>query len=57
MLKSQIRVFENLLEQAVAKFNESSLENRESCHKIDDLQGERISFESVQKKLQKYAEK
>jgi len=57
MLGIQVCVFENLLEQAVAKFNKSSLKNRGSRQGIDGLQEKRITFESVQKKLQKYAKK
>mmetsp|Transcript_61948 Transcript_61948/g.72442 ORF Transcript_61948/g.72442 Transcript_61948/m.72442 type:complete len:551 (+) Transcript_61948:282-1934(+) len=53
VVEKQVRILENRLEQALVKFNKSLSENRKLRQEIDDLRGERIAFESVQKKLEK----
>jgi len=49
MLENQVHILDNRLEQAVEKVDKNPLENRESRQGIDDLRGERMAFECVEK--------
>jgi len=49
----QVRMLLNKLDQALVKFNKSLAQNRKLRQDIDDLRGERVSFERVYAKLEK----
>jgi hypothetical protein len=49
----QVKILENRLDQANVKFNKSLANNRKLREEIDNLRGERTTFNSVYKKLEK----
>lgn len=51
--EKQVRMLLNKLDQALVKFNKSLAQNRKLRQEIDDLRGERVSFERVYSKLEK----
>jgi len=53
IVEKQVRILENKLEQALVKFNKNLANNRKLREEIDDLRGERISFEGIHQKLEK----
>lgn len=53
LVEKQVRILENRLDQALVKFNKSIAHNRKLRQEIDDLRGERQSFEGLNKKLEK----
>jgi hypothetical protein len=56
-VEKQFRMLENRLDQAIVKFNRSLAKNKQLREEIDNLRGERISFEGVYKKLEKVCQK
>ena len=52
-VEKQVKILENRLDQALVKFNKSLANNRKLREEIDNLRGERVSFESVYKKIEK----
>jgi hypothetical protein len=56
-VEKQFRMLENRLDQAIVKFNRSLAKNKQLREEIDNLRGERISFEGVYKKLEKVRQK
>ena len=53
MVEKQVRILENKGDQALVKFNMSLAHNRTQRQEIDDLRGERVAFQEVQKKMEK----
>ena len=53
MVEKQVRILENRGDQALVKFNMSLAHNRTQRQEIDDLRGERVAFQEVQKKMEK----
>ena len=51
--EKSVRMLLNKLDQALVKFNKSLAQNRKLRQEIDDLRGERVSFERVYSKLEK----
>jgi len=52
-VEKQVRILENRLDQGIVKFNRILANNKKLREDIDNLRGERISFEGVYKKLEK----
>jgi hypothetical protein len=52
-VEKHIRMLLNKLDQALVKFNKSLAHNRKLRQDIDNLRGERVSFERVHAKLEK----
>ena len=53
MISRQIRLFENRLDKALVKFNESLAKNKSLRLKIDNLRRERVVFDGIYKKLER----
>jgi coiled-coil domain-containing protein 63/114 len=53
LISRQIRLFENRLDKALAKFNDSLSRNKNLRENIDSLRRERIVFDGVYKKLER----
>jgi len=53
IVEKQVKILENRLDQALVRFNKSLSYNRKLRETIDDLRGERVSFDGVHKKLEK----
>jgi hypothetical protein len=54
MITKQIKVLEDRLEKSLVKFNEASSHNKSLRDKIDDLRRERVVFENVYRKMERY---
>ena len=54
--KKQIRILENRLNQALVKFNEQVAQNKELRKEIDDMRQERVVFDGIYKKLERYCQ-
>lgn len=53
MIEKQIEVLESRLEKALVKFNDALTRNRELRTKIDNLRKERVTFDSIYKRLER----
>jgi len=53
MISRQIRLYENRLDKALVKFNESLAKNKGLRDEIDNLRRERVVFDGIYKKLER----
>lgn len=53
MISRQIKLYENRLDKALVKFNESLAKNKALRDRIDDLRRERVVFDVIYKKLER----
>jgi len=54
MIQKQIKILENRLDKSLIKFNEAVSHNKTLRERIDDLRRERVVFENIYRKMERY---